>query len=233
LKILIVSATEKENNIILQKATSIRKIGQWLTSAIIGKLEIHFLVSGIGLPTTIYRVTSLLASQHYNLVINCGTAGSFDENLKLGTIVNVANEQFGDLGANDNGTFQTMFDLHYADKNSFPFMEGKLVNTNKINICSAIEALPLVNSITVNSESGESHEIAFRKDFFSTHIENTEGAGVFYVCLLQDIPFYEIRAISHILEPRNTKNWNVHLALVNLGAIMFQTLTELDHINSK
>jgi len=228
LKILIVSATEKENNLILQKATSIRKIGQWLTSAIIGKLEIHFLVSGVGLPTTIYRITSLLSSQKYNLVINCGIAGSFDEQLKIGTVVNVASEKFGDLGINNNGTFQTLFDSHFADGNSFPFFDGKLINPNKPNVCNAITVLPLVNGITVNSESGERAEIQFRKELFSSQIETSEGAGIFYVCLLQDIPFYEIRSISHFIEPRNMKNWNIPLALVNLGAIMFQTLTELN-----
>ena len=233
MKILIVSATEKENNVILQKATAIRKIGQWLTSAIIGKLEIHFLVSGIGLPTTIYRITSLLSSQKYNLVINCGIAGSFDPELTIGKVVNVANEQFGDLGANNNGTFETFFDLHYADMNSFPYSEGKLINPNSNNICKTISTLPLVNGITVNSESGENHEIQFRKALFTAQVENTEGAGIFYVCLLQGIPFYEIRAISHRVEPRNLKNWNVQLALVNLGAILYQTLTELDIITNK
>ena len=43
-----------------------------------------------------------------------------------------------------------------------------------------------------------------------------EGAAFFYVCLCENIPFLQIRAISNYVEQRNEKNWNIPLAIKNL-----------------
>jgi futalosine hydrolase len=229
MKILIVSATEKESNLVFQKTSSIRKIGQWLSSSVFGKLEVHFLVSGIGLPSTVFRLTSLLLTEKYDLVLNVGIAGSYNDTYKIGDVVNVTNEQFGDIGVNDNGVFRSVFDMGYVDQDSNPFSKGKLVNTTKIIQTPSITKLPAVSGLTVNSMSGEIVDISMKQVKFGCDIETMEGAGFFYTCLLQSVPFYEIRAISNKVEARRPKNWNIPVSLINLATSVTLILTELDN----
>jgi futalosine hydrolase len=227
-KILIVSASEKEVNIFTQKVSNLHKTGQWLSTCNFENIETDILISGMGLPLTIYRLSTLLSKEKYDLVINPGIAGSFRNDLPIGTVVYTAVEQFGDLGVDDNGEILTLFDLGYIDPGINPFTGGKLLNSYNIEKYRTLVPLPRVNGITVNMASGNMDEIERRRLKFSPDIETMEGAGVFFVCLLQNIPFIEIRSISNLVEPRNAKNWNVPMALINLGDILSKLFSEIN-----
>jgi futalosine hydrolase len=228
LKTLIVSATEKETNLLIQQTSNLRKAGQWLNSGTIGNTEVDFLISGIGLPSVIYRLTSLLTKEKYDLVINPGIAGSFRDDLKTGSVVYVGREQFGDLGIDDNCEQKSLFELGYVDPNSTPFSGGKLINPMDILRYKTLVSLQKVNGLTVNMASGNQTDIANRWTKFTPDIETMEGAGIFYVCILLNVPFIEIRAISNKIEPRNIKNWNIPLALTNLSEVMSRLFKEFD-----
>jgi futalosine hydrolase len=227
LKILLVSATEKEVNLLIQHASNLRKSGPWQTCMNIGNSEIEVLISGIGIPSTLYRLTSVLVREKYDLVLNIGLAGSFRDELKMGSVVHVISEQFGDLGVDDNGQFLTLFEMANLDQNSNPYSNGLLINPFDILKYKNIASLPKMSGITVNKVSGEQFDISKKWTKFGADIESTEGAAVFYVCLLQNVPFIEIRAISNKIEPRNPKNWNVPLALINLDDKVLQLLHEM------
>lgn len=228
MKTLIVSATEKETNLLVQKTNNLRKVGQWLNSGNIGNTEVDFLISGIGLPSVINRLTLLLTKEKYDLVINPGIAGSFRDDLKIGTVVYVNKEQFGDLGIDDNCEQRTLFEMGYVDPNSTPFSDGKLINSLDILKFKSLVTLPKVNGLTVNMASGNQTDIVKRWTKFAPDIETMEGGGIFYVCILQNIPFIEIRAISNKIEPRNVKNWNIPLALTNLSEVLSRLFNEID-----
>jgi futalosine hydrolase len=230
LKTLIVSATEKETNLLVQKTSNLRKVGQWLNSGKIGNTEVDFLISGIGLPSVINRLTLLLTKEKYDLVINPGIAGSFRDDLKIGTVVYVNKEQFGDLGIDDNCEQRTLFEMGYVDPNSPPFSGGKLINTLDILKFKTLVTLPKVNGLTVNMASGNQTDIVKRWTKFAPDIETMEGGGIFYVCILQNIPFIEIRAISNKIEPRNVKNWNIPLALTSLSEVLTKLFNEIDQL---
>jgi futalosine hydrolase len=51
-----------------------------------------------------------------------------------------------------------------------------------------------------------------------------EGAAVFYVCLLEKIPFLEIRAISNYVDIRDTEKWDIPTATDNLTNEIFRFL---------
>jgi futalosine hydrolase len=55
-------------------------------------------------------------------------------------------------------------------------------------------------------------------------IESMEGAACFYVCLLEKIPFLEVRSISNYVEPRNRANWNLPLAIQNLNQVLVEMI---------
>ncbi len=43
-----------------------------------------------------------------------------------------------------------------------------------------------------------------------------EGAAFFYVCLKENMNFFQIRTISNYVEERNEARWNIPLAIKNL-----------------
>jgi len=227
-KILIVSASEKEVNIFTQKVSNLHKSGQWLSSCNFDKIKTDILISGMGLPLTIYRLSTLLSKEKYDLVINPGIAGSFRNDLQIGSVVYTSVEQFGDLGIDDNGEILTLFDMGYVDPGVSPFTGGKLLNSFNIEKYKTLTALPRVSGITVNMASGSKDEIEKRRLKFAPDIETMEGAGIFFVCLSQNIPIIEIRSISNFVEPRNAKKWNVPLALINLGDLLNKLFTEIN-----
>jgi futalosine hydrolase len=227
MKILLVSATEKEINLVSQKVEGMHKIGNGHNSGNFGKATVDFLITGVGLPSTIYRLTSLLSKEKFDLVINLGIAGSYRDDLKIGDVAYIENEQFGDIGIDDNGELRTLFDMGYTDQNIAPFKNGKLINPVSNSGFHSISLLSKVNGLTVNLVSGNLLDIERRTSKFFADIESMEGAGVFYVCLLQNVPFIEIRAISNKVEPRNAKNWNIPLAIMNLDKVITDLLEEL------
>jgi futalosine hydrolase len=49
-----------------------------------------------------------------------------------------------------------------------------------------------------------------------------EGAAVYYVCLLEDIGFFELRTVSNEVGERNREKWNTPLALESLKRAMVE-----------
>jgi futalosine hydrolase len=228
LKILLVSATEKEINLVLQKLENVKKNGHWLFSGNIGKLDIDILIGGVGTPSTIFRLTLQLSKEKYDLVINPGIAGSFKDGIRLGSVVNVVSEQFGDLGTDDNGEFKTLFEMGHLDKNANPFTNGTLVNTLDMSQYKILSTIPKAHGITVNKTSGEESDIVKKWMKFQPDVESMEGAAVFYACKQMNIPFLQLRAISNKVEPRNNKNWNIPQALVSLSDHVKYLLSEIE-----
>jgi futalosine hydrolase len=54
-----------------------------------------------------------------------------------------------------------------------------------------------------------------------------EGAGIFYVCKMEKTPCLQIRSISNYVEPRNTANWNIVLAVKRLNEKLILMLKQL------
>ena len=187
----------------------------------LGQLQVDLLISGVGLPITAYSLGKVLVQQQYDFAINAGIAGAIDPNLNIGAVVQVAQETFADLGVEEaNGQYTSVFDLNLIDPNQHPFHKSQLVNPG----ASVAQFLPSVNSISVNKVHGFAPSIeALRKNFPDAQIENMEGAAFFYACLVEDLKFIEIRAISNYVEERNRENWDIPTAINNLN----QTLMEM------
>jgi len=215
-KILIVSATYKEIEpsiiffkIPIEKKSSCYSI-RFLNN------EIFFLITGIGSYSTIFELTKFLMNNKIDLVINAGIAGSYNKSLYVGQVVNVISEQIGDLGISTNNSYKTIFEEGFVSKDNFPFTDGKLINPNH-HLHEHIDTLKKVNSLSLNTVSGDKETIERIKTKFNADIENMEGAAFFYVCLQQKQPFLELRAISNFVEPRNKEKWEIYTAINNLN----------------
>ncbi len=185
------------------------------------KLEIKILITGVGMVFTAYALGKVLNNETFNLVINAGVAGAYDTNLQLGDVVNVTTEKFGDIGTEENnGDFADIYDLELAIPDQPPFSGKTLVNES----AEKFDFLQKVSGITVNTTSGTEETIERIKNKYAPQVETMEGAAVFYACLMENVPFLEIRGISNYVEPRNKENWELTKAIANLNKVLIDMM---------
>jgi futalosine hydrolase len=165
-------------------------------------------------------LTKALNLRKYDLVINAGVAGSYRDELSIGTVVNVKREQFCDFGIEEGGRVKTVFDAGFVDPDDFPFHDGMLINPNTFDNLY----LPIVDGITGNISHGSPNSIARIRREFDPDIESMEGAAVFYACLCEKVPFLEFRAISNYVDIQNPDNWDIPTAIENLTDELFRFL---------
>ena len=226
MKILIVSATEKEIIPLINALSAngqLHDTGRYYYKNFI----IDILVTGIGSVLTTYFLTKKLDQHHYDLVINAGIAGSFSSFNFVGEVVYVHSDQFADLGIEDENSLYTIFEKGFLPADTFPFQNGLLINPIKLNN-SLIAGLKQVDAITVNTTHGREESIVFFKHKYDADIETMEGAAVFYVCLQQQVRFLQIRAISNYVRERKKAEWDISLAIENLNKKLFELLVVLE-----
>ena len=221
MKTLLVSATHLELKPILKKAELVHRSSDNLSTYKFDGHEFDLLCTGVGMVATAFHLGAVLNSTKYQRVINIGIAGSFDKQIPLGTVVEIVEDQFSDLGAEDNGDFLSLIDLDLMKSNDFPFQSGVLKNNQSIVKLS----YPKVRAITVNTAHGSVVGISRTLKRFSPVVESMEGAAFFYACKFAQIPCIQIRSISNYVEPRNRASWNIPLAIQNLNIDILNLLS--------
>jgi futalosine hydrolase len=69
--------------------------------------------------------------------------------------------------------------------------------------------------------------IKFYKQKFHPVTESMEGAALHYVCLMENIPFIQLRSISNYIGERNKKKWDMKDSIVNLNETLISTINNL------
>lgn len=175
---------------------------------------IYPLVTGVGTTLTAFNMGRFTQSNEIDLAVNLGLAGSFNPEIELGEVVNVAKDRFADLGVEEKDeSFTDVFELELANENKFPFRKG-WIPALEIDHFSAIKK---VNAITVNKVHGAQKSIQMIKEKYDADIESMEGAAFFYAANMMQIEYVQLRAISNYVEPRNKAAWKIDLAINNLS----------------
>jgi futalosine hydrolase len=226
MKILLVASSNSEVKLLRDKLTYVAKVYENMHNYQLGNLDIDILITGHGSVFMAYHLTKALNTYNYDLALNVGIAGSFDYFLELGFVVNVIQDQFADLGFEEKDAFFTLGEKELLDEDSFPFTGEILRSLGSFEI-EVVESLIPVKAITVNTLHGRQESIQKVKSRFQCEIETMAGAAFFYTCLMERIPFLQIRAISYFIEIRKVDNWNHPLALSNLTATIVEILDEL------
>jgi futalosine hydrolase len=199
-KTLIVAATREE------LAQTFDQFG-WQKTSFVEHADFDVLITGVGMTATAFALGQRLNSS-YNLVLNVGIAGSFDRTLELGTLVNVIEDTFSELGAQNGDDFIGIAELGF----------GKSAYRSDFTSDHAlIKVLPAVRGITVNRVHGNAVSIQQTLERFDVKIESMEGAAVFYACEQLNVPVLQIRSISNYVEHRNKEAWKIGLAIKNLN----------------
>jgi futalosine hydrolase len=178
--------------------------------------EIEVLITGVGSAQTAYALTKQLSHRTPELLIQAGIAGSFSNQIHPGDIVAVEKETMADLGAFNKGEFDDIFDLGLAAADERPFSKRELVNPdfekwNVLNLRGATGA-------TVNCISSEGMQLTTITTKYNAEIESMEGAAFHFVCLMEELPFIQLRSISNYAGERNKKNWKMKEAVERLNA---------------
>ena len=213
MKLLLAAATEGE----------IKPILHWLEQE---RYEVDVRITGVGMMATAWELGRYFARHKPDLAIQAGIAGSFRHNWPLGETVLVTRETLGDLGAEDHHEFRDLFEIGLWQPGMPPFTDKELINTLPL-FPESLQGLPQVAGVTVNTVSGSAAAIDRLTQKYRPDVESMEGAPFHYCCLLEEVPFLQLRTISNYVEIRDKSRWNIPLAIQNLNNTLQALLAEL------
>lgn len=225
MRILIVSATCKELNVLRETFKLIRKEDEFLSEYLYKEKQIDILITGVGIASTAYRMGRLLSVRKYDYALNLGIAGSFQKNIKMGTVVHVISDIISELGAENGETFLKFDELKMSDRT---LQRTIYFNENKNEIdATMISGLQRVKGITVNTVHGKENSISEIKKLFSPDVETMEGAAFLYACNHEKLKCAQLRSISNYVEERHIENWDTTLAIKNLNETSIRIIDSL------
>lgn len=205
--ILLVAATENE----------IKTTSDWLSSAK-GSLnghEVEVLITGVGSPATSYAITRQLLWRSPELVIQAGIGGSFNDKFPPESVAFIREEIFADLGVFQNNGFDDIFDLGLTGANDHPFTDRVLLNPQLEPWIKY--GLPFLRGATINCISSTNEQIEAIKTKYHPDLESMEGAALHYACLMEHIPFIQLRAVSNFVGERDKNKWKMMEAITILN----------------
>jgi futalosine hydrolase len=171
--------------------------------------KVDLVWTGVGMVATAAHCARALASMPFDLALNFGVCGSFDPALRPGTVVHVVADRLVELGAEDGETFLTLRELKLEGTDEFV---NSAPPENR-----ALAALPAVSGVTVNTVHGKESSIASLLSRCRPQVESMEGAAFMCACLVNQVPFAQVRAVSNVVERRNRESWRLAEAMDNLG----------------
>lgn len=175
---------------------------------------VQLLITGVGMTATAYALGQYLGAAKTNLLINAGIGGALNTNLKIGSVHLIEKDRFGDLGVEEaDGRFTDIHELEMPAPDTPPYTNGWLINP----AATEQQFLPTATGLTVQKVHGQATSIASIKSKYTADIESMEGAAFHYAALMKGVPFFQIRAISNLVEPRNRAGWDIPLAIKNLN----------------
>lgn len=173
------------------------------------------LITGVGMVATAFALGQQFAKKKYDLAINLGIAGSFDQTLNLGEVVEIEQDTLSEFGAEDDLTFLPIETLGFGESTFKPIKPMLLLSVKK------------VRAITVNTIHGDENSIQKITARLNPQLESMEGAAFFYACKNSMVPSIQIRSVSNYVEKRNRENWKIGLAVKNLNDFAIEFLEKL------
>lgn len=209
--ILFVAATEFEIAGLMSDIRNQRSENSKNTS-----LHVSFLITGVSMVATAFALGKHLANNQYDLAINLGIVGSFDRSIALGEVVEVTEDRFSELGAEDDEAFLTIDELGFGES------IFRSSNASDLDL-----QLKKVKAITVNTVHGNEANIQKLTSRLDVQLESMEGAAFFYACKQAGVPCMQIRAVSNYVEKRNRDAWQIGTAIKNLNTFAVELLKRL------
>jgi futalosine hydrolase len=216
LRILVVAATPLEVAPLVARLQRVPPVTSRLESYRHALHDVDLLTTGVGMVATAVWCSDRLARERYDLALNLGVCGAFDRARPLAQAVHVVSDMFAELGAEDGDRFLPLAELGLLGPDEFPFSGGRVINTAECRN-PALQALPRVAGITVNTVHGDEATIARVVERLHPDVESMEGAAFMYACLVHGVPFAQVRVVSNVVERRNRAAWKMPESIAELG----------------
>ncbi len=196
MQILLVAATEAE-----------------IAPFLISHPSCDYLLTGVGVPATIYHLQKRITQVDYDLVIQAGIAGGFKGRVQIGEVFFISSDCFADLGAFEKDGFRSLFEMKLANADDMPFSNGRLINPFTMPENMLIRS---AKAVTVNMVSGNK-ELNDSRNEYHAEVESMEGAALHYVCLQEGVPFMQLRSVSNYVGERDKMKWDIEQSVRNLN----------------
>jgi futalosine hydrolase len=175
--------------------------------------------------STTYQLARQFLTNKPTLAIQAGIAGSFHPIYAPGMVVSVREELMGDLGVSETDGWKDLFDLGFVAQNDTPWQNKKLTNPHQELLRKT--ALECVRGLTVNQISTNRDMINTIRDKYMPVVESMEGAAFHYVCLMEKIPFLQLRGISNYVGERNKANWKIRESIDALNQQLIKMINQI------
>ena len=231
-EILVLSATSLEQQVLQERVEDVVRqvvVGrEWVRGKIAGR-EVLLVETGIGAVNTAHALTCVLQAVRPDWVLQLGIGGAYPgSGLAIGDVALASEECYGDLGVRTGDGWQgaELIGIPVLEKgeryfNRFPLDREWLQKAASILPDAKVGAF-----VTVQECSGTDALGIERGERFAAVCENMEGAAAAHLCVLYEVPFVEVRAMSNRVEARNRDTWDVPLALGEAQVVATRLLEE-------
>jgi len=229
MKILIVAATSTEVSRSFKSAIINEDDTGKIVNFRFGQLDLTLLITGPGMVPTAFLMGRVLAAEKFDLAIDLGIAGSFNEEISIGETVHIISDLLAEAGADSADGFIPLYSMKMARpyKPDFSGNDGLIMNTSYPKLAS-VTSLRTVSAVTVNTISGCEKQIEMMKARTQADVESMEGAAFFYACMMHQLPCLQVRTVSNYIAPRDKARWNIGNAVENLALHVNRILEELN-----
>lgn len=160
--------------------------------------------SGVGITSSAYTTTKIIYDERPDVMIMAGIAGVYrGSHLKIGDCVLVSKEHEADLGFFYDDGFRHISDMDLV-------MKFNIISSLDCPYIKEDMPLPVAVSNTMNCAMA-----SFVKTD-GVDVESMEGSPFFYVCLKEGVRFFEVRAISNIVDPSHDE-WDYESSIKNMS----------------
>lgn len=184
------------------------------------------LITGVGGIATTWTLIRQIDRANPDLVVQAGIAGCFTGK-RPGEVLVISEEILADLGVWEEQRFKSLFEMKLADKDGFPFVNGRLVNPHKRLL--SLSSLEPVSAMTVNEITTDNEKIRWYQQNTAAVVESMEGGALHYVCLQAKVPFLQLRSISNAVGVRDKTKWDIPLAIARLNGELSSLLEKLEY----
>lgn len=230
-KIALIAPTPLESEELMGEISPCSETKTIFEGELYGK-SILFSNCGVGKVNAAHSATLMLENHSVDLLVLFGIGGAY-KSMRAGDVAVAESENYAEEGIMMVDGWRPMesigFPLFKKEKEYFnTFLMDHELSQHAVNVSKDL-GMNVVsgNFVTVSQCSGtcESGEIMMKR--WNGICENMEGAAVAHICAIYGIPMVEIRGISNVIEDRDTKKWNIPLAVSNCNMAVSEMIKRL------
>lgn len=160
--------------------------------------NIDLIITGTGMANSAYFTGRLLSLKHYDLIIHFGLASALSKKLEPGQVVNVFEDNFGDIGFDSSNGLELISETEHVEVPENAFYKKTIYNKTIIE-GELTDQMESVSAVTVNTVYKQSKYLSKIKTNFKPDIISLDGAAIAHIANLESIALLQIRAINHLL----------------------------------